>query len=475
MSKKRLSVNTNNSSEYLGLLAGSSMSGQNYADNVVFAAERGHGFAAERANHLHDKLTLQKSVLVGGDNAKNGADRLVDNIEIQTKYCSSGSKCVGECFDESGWRYWNGQGQPMQIEVPSDLYDDAVKALANRIRKGQIPGVTNPEQAKEIIRKGHYTYAQAHLIAKAGTIESLTYDAKNGVKLAAYAGGLSAAVSFAVALWNGESFEDALVSACESGLRVGGVAWIGSVLTAQLGRTSLEQSLRGTTDWMVQQMGAKAASWVAAASGKTLYGAAATKHASKLLRGNYVAAAVTTVVLSSVDLYRMFDGRISGAQLFKNVSATTASVAGGVGGGQAGATYGFVVGGPVGAVIGGVLGGLLGGWAAQGASKAVLDEFIEDDAKEMSRILESVFVTQAQLFLLNKTEAEQVLYDINAQNLPDCLRDMYGASNREEFAQNLLTPLIEKVVGLRKKVTLPSSGQLLKGLELFFDRVPRTV
>ena len=72
----------------------------------------------------------------------------------------------------------------MQIEVPSDKYDAAVEAMQEKIRKGKIPGVTDPDEAKNIVRKGHFTYEQAKNIAKAGTVESLTYDAVNGAIIA---------------------------------------------------------------------------------------------------------------------------------------------------------------------------------------------------------------------------------------------------------------------------------------------------
>ncbi len=64
-----------------------------------FNTPRGHGFAAERANHLYDKLTGHNAQIVGDDNAVNGADRLVDGVYIQSKYCASGGKCISECFD----------------------------------------------------------------------------------------------------------------------------------------------------------------------------------------------------------------------------------------------------------------------------------------------------------------------------------------------------------------------------------------
>lgn len=75
-----------------------------------FHSRQGHGFAAERANHLYDKLTGHNAKIVGDDNAKNGADRIVDGVYIQSKYCATGSRCVNECFENDGkgaFRYMN--------------------------------------------------------------------------------------------------------------------------------------------------------------------------------------------------------------------------------------------------------------------------------------------------------------------------------------------------------------------------------
>ena len=59
-----------------------------------FSTPRGHGFAAERANHLYDILHGKDSVIAGDNNAKNGADRIVDGVNIQSKYCKTGAKCI---------------------------------------------------------------------------------------------------------------------------------------------------------------------------------------------------------------------------------------------------------------------------------------------------------------------------------------------------------------------------------------------
>lgn len=460
-----------NNKDTVGTAAGVVGSSENYADNVVFGASRGHGFAAEKANHLNDVISGKDAKIVGGDNAKNGADRLVDGVNIQTKYCNSGSKCISECFEDGTFRYLNSDGSPMQIEVPSDKYDSAVQAMENRIKNGQVPGVTDPELAKEIVRKGAFTYEQVRNIAKFGTIESLTYDAVNGIKLAGTAMGISAAVSFAVSLWNGEDWEKALESSCYVGLKVGGVAWVSSIITAQLGRTGVEQGLRGATDWVVQQMGPKAAAWIANGlrSGNSIYGAAAMNHVSKLLRGNIVTGVVTTLVISSVDFVRMFQGRCSGAQLFKNVASTASGVAGGTGGWMAGAAGGAAIGSAIpligtaaGGIIGGLLGAFAGGTAANAAASAILDEFIEDDAKEMLGIVERVFGELAFNYLLNNEEAKLVIDNFKSKDVPDFLRDMYASSDREAFARNEFESTIKDVAKNRKIVTLPTNKQLIQ-------------
>jgi len=145
-------------------------------ENRFTVNPRHSGFAAEQANHLYDTVTGHKTEFVGdiidentGVRIKNGADRIVDGVEIQSKYCNSGSSCVNECFEDNGkggFRYWNSKGQPMQIEVPSDKYGAAVQAMEEKIRRGQVEGVTDPAQAKNIIRKGHFTYEQVKNIAK---------------------------------------------------------------------------------------------------------------------------------------------------------------------------------------------------------------------------------------------------------------------------------------------------------------------
>lgn len=448
-----------------------------------FHAHQGHGFAAERANNLYDKMTGHDAKIVGDDNVKNGADRIVDGVRIQSKYCATGSRCVNECFEEGGkgnFRYMF-DGKPMQIEVPSDKYDDAIRAMEDKIRNGQVDGVTNPEEAKNIVRKGHFTYEQAKNIAKAGTVESLTYDAMNGVIIATGAFGVTAMITLATSIWGGEEFDVAIKMATYSGLKVGGTAFITSVIAAQLSKAGLNSALVGSSEVIVSMMGPKASAVLIntfrESGSKMIYGAAAMKSAAKLLRGNVITAGVTFVVLSSFDVVNIFKGRISGEQLFKNMIETAATVGGGAGGlimgAAAGAALGSIVPG-IGTVIGtvgGVAGSLIGGATAGKLSSKVTSEFLEDDADEMVKIMQEVFTDMSSEYLLNNKEAEKSVDKLKEKLDGKKLKDMYASSDRKQFARKMLIPIIESEIAKRKVIQKPSTDLMIASIKTVLEEI----
>lgn len=105
--------------------------------------------------------------------------------------------------------------------------------MERRIRNGEVDGVTAPSKAKEIIRRGAYTYEEAKAIAQSGTIESLKFDAVNGMIIATSAVGVSAVITFAISVWNGDDFSTAVERAVVSGLKVGGVSFLSTILASQ--------------------------------------------------------------------------------------------------------------------------------------------------------------------------------------------------------------------------------------------------
>lgn|GEM_PF-5162999 len=48
-----------------------------------FTGHQGHGFAAERGNNLIDSIKGKNTVVVGDNNVKNGADRLMQEQQVQ--------------------------------------------------------------------------------------------------------------------------------------------------------------------------------------------------------------------------------------------------------------------------------------------------------------------------------------------------------------------------------------------------------
>jgi hypothetical protein len=448
-----------------GYAASIGVSAGGYAAAAAASVPRGHGILAEKANNAIDAALLRKAVHMGANNSKHGPDRLVDGVFIQTKYCSTGSGCIKDCFDSKGFKYFNADGTPMPIEVPSDRHSAAIKAMESRIQSGQVSGVSDPGEAANLVRKGHLTYEQARNLARAGTIESLTYDVGTGAVASGFAFGLSAAVSFAQGVWNGDDIQTAATNAAWTGLQVGGTTFAATMLAKQVARTGVDGLMIPASQAIANQMGTGLARQIAAGvSGKTLSGAAATSHVAKLLRGNVATAVVTTAVLSSVDIYRLCDGSISGSQAFKNVTNIAAGVAGGSGGWIGGAAVGAAAGSAVpiigtaaGALIGGLLGAFGGGALASWGSGAALDALIDDDSKEMATILEKSMSKRAGTYLLSELEMRSFISAMTEGDLPKFLRAVYRADDRKVFCDDHCNEFLDVLIRNRPKVFLPAA------------------
>ena len=390
------------------------------------------GIDTSKLRNLTEKII---SKFHGKDEKNFDADDTFKNRTIQSAYLPTGAKCIQSCFNGDKFKYYRLDGLPMQIEVPADKYFDAVKNMQARIDGGQIHGVAN---AEEIVRAGNITYEQAKNLATAGNINALTYDAGN-IKIANFAGGISSAATFAVSIWKGKNFEDALADSFKIGLHIGGISLANSQPATLAKLSDVGKSGGGIYDTVVENF------------------------AAKLFRGNVVTGIATTVVLSAGDIVNIFRGRISKAQLVKNFVNTGAGVAGGIGGAVYGAAAGSVV--PiVGTFIGGVVGGYIGSSAAEKVSHTVTDKFIEDDSAAMIQILEDEFKIVAVDYLLNETETQKLVQKLAKKLDGGKIRDMYASNNRNEFARNLLKNFTEDVVKSRKKIYLPSTQDYINGL-----------
>lgn len=461
------------STEHSGaVLADRSITDQQMITEIdKFHASQGHGFAAEQANHLHDILTGHDAAVVGSDNAKDGADRCVDGIFIQTKYCKTASASVDAAFRDGQYRYFNSDGSPMQLEVPADQFEKALSLVEQKICNGEFLGITDPAEAKSIVRKGHFTYTQACNIAKAGNIDSLLFDSVNGAVICANALGVTATISFAQSLWSGQSIDASIENAICMGLQTGGAAFVVSVITAQLSRTGLNSALVKPSEAIVKAIPKDIRRELVGLLGDGVSSRGAVKHLAKLLRGNVIASVVMTTLLSAKDIRHAFEGKISGRQLFKNISTAAGSMVGGC----AGANIGKFV-----ARLLPVPGGIkiavefaitaVGSGAGSQVTNSIVGTFIEDDAVRMTQIIEEQFIQIVNDYALTQEEVDIILDELSITlSNPEVLLNMYADPDHVTFANQFVLAQVEKLLKMRARIILPTEAEFMAGLEKTFQ------
>lgn len=401
--------------------------------NAMVSAPSGHGHAAEYANNLMDKIKYPFKYVrqTGQDNAKNGADRMVGNQKIQTKYYSRASGTVNSAFESKSdggmYRY-----KGMQLEVPKDQYDKAVELFEEKIKQGKVEGVTNPKEAKNYIRKGHVTYREAKLIAQGGNLTSIKFDAIDGAINSLPGVGISFVIVFSQARWSGSETKDAALMAGKAGLRT--LAMGTSIYVAS------QQFAKVFTKQINDYFGKKVTAEVVA---------------------RRAAPVISFAVIITPDIFDALVGRISSQQLLKN-----AAVAGGgmLAGAGAGAVGGAIA-GPIGAFAGAIIGGIAGGIGA----KAIADQFIEDDRVEMFAQLKEEYIDLVMVISLSQEEFNKIQEGVFNERLEGLLKDMFQRKEgSRNYAKEFVETQVQSVIKDRKKVELREiidAIQVLNGSE----------
>jgi len=417
----------------------------------------------------------------GLDNAKNGADRVVDGVSIQTKYFESASRTVNSAFDnETGlYRY-----DTMQLEVPKDQYNEAVKLMEKRISEGKVPGVTSPADAPNMVRRGNVTYRQARNIARAGNVDSLRYDARNAAVICTAGFGFSFAIEFAAAMWRGENSVGALKNAVLKGLQTAGFAFFASVGSAQLLRTQTARvgtvvMRSGVKQIAKTKLGKSAIHKIAEVSlGKSVSGAAAVNHVSKLLRSNAITGAVTVSVMTLPDLYKAsISGSVSWAQVGKNLVVNATSIAGGTAGWAGGAVLGAsagsfvpVVGTVAGGVVGGLIGTVSGGVAAGMGAKKAMDYFVEDDAVQMQALLQKELLLIADEYVLTQQEFDKFLEFVADTISSSYLGDLHASKDRAKHVRDSFEEYVFEFTKNRKPVAMVTDEKVMAFIDEMLER-----
>ena len=416
------------------------------ANHKMFAAGgQGHGFAAEQANTFLDRLFGRSAKVVGGNNAKHGADRLVDGVQIQTKYCSTGARSAGEAFDNKGtgeYLYYNQpDNTPMQLEVPADQYPQAVEVMEQKIRDGKVPGVSDPAMAKELVVKGGVTYEQARNIVRFGRLEGLAFDIADGAVVSLGAASVSFCTSAAlIYLRNGDGKAAVQAAALQAG-KVGATTLVSYVAIQQLHRSATVQSLLKTInvggfpptlqDFLARGMGVK-------------------HHAlNRALGGVAISSVVAIGMATAPDVYRMMRREITTAQLQRTLATATAGTAGAFVGSVIGGALGAPV-GPLGLFIGRASGGVLGGMTASMTMDWLFAEQREREQAQANQRFRAHLSYLAMTFALTEAEVQATVANfMKLSNKHTQQRILSGDHDGRAYLNSLLKPLVVGVVKQR--------------------------
>ena len=408
-----------------------------------------HGTGLEYAAHVNDLFHFKHAKWIGADNVFGGADRISNNVPIQSKCYQAtpqGFNNLKQSLFENGEFKYKGQN----VEVTADLYDkykDKLDQLAN-------------EHDFEFIRSP-YTKEQCTRISKAFNVDSIMCDAKLGLVTAAKTVPLSFTITFAVSYFNDRDITNALKTACKVSVKSFGVTFATTLITAQISKTMLVQNMQ------VGNIVANKATQKIVGRAYKNTGLDITKmknptqHTKNIIKSNIVANGVTTLVLSTPDIARCISGRISKAQLLKNTGVTFAGIVGGSTGYVLGAACGSFI--PVvGTFVGGMIGSTILGGAASKFASLTLDAFIENDGDKMLDIFNSVFQKHAEICFLCESEIDYVVLRLKEEGVfTDAgLRDIYASDDREAFCDNILSPFIDEVCAIRPFVVVPDLDEI---------------
>lgn len=440
----------------------------------------GHGEMAEEAITLADRFLGLDATVVGRDNAKDGADRVVNEIFIQTKYYNSARGSLEACFrPEDGMYRYMKDGQPMQLEVPKDQYERVLQGFERKIKQGKVPGVTDPKEARKIVRKGRLTYNQAVNLTKPGTIESLTYDAMTGAVLCSCAFGITFVATVFLTWRKTGDIKQAVKAGMSAGIQVFGVSFVQHMVISQIARTGLANALLAPSQYVVGKLGyqtsATIVNGIRALSGKgAIYGAAASKHLAKILRSNVITSALTFAVFSIPETYNLASKKISTAQYTKNMTVLLGSIAGGAGGaivaGIAAAKIAGAAGTAVAPGVGtavGIAGGFVGGVVGAKATDVVGDILREDDVEILGRLFNAVVSCMIGEYLLDAEEMDKLmdsLDQIPQKKFKDIFSNIMRSEGQENIIRDFLRPHFEEITAEREPFTLPSGEIILEAL-----------
>ena len=332
--------------------------------------------------------------------------------------------------------------------------------MKNKIREGKVPGVTDPEEASRLIRRGHLTYTQARNITRFGTIESVTYDIAEGSVVSLAAGGISFALTASV-FWLSTGDRDAALqtAAVQAGKTFTRTLAV-YVTTQQLHRLSVVQGMLKHIDFSTASPTVRQALQKGTGAGNI-------SALNKVMKGSLVTSLALVAVTTGPDMIKMLRGRISGAQFIRNLAVASSCVAGGAVGSVAGGIL-FSPLGPFGALTGRVVGGVLGGMIASAVSGKIAGALVEEDRVKILAMIQEQVTWLAGSFLLTGHEIENLNANLARVIDQNALEIIFAAGIQQRAATNMLIkPLVVSIIRQRPVMEYDAShlGNMVNRLE----------
>lgn len=452
----------------------------------MMGTPQGHGFAAEEANTLIDVICGKNAQVIGYDNIKSGADRLVNNVLVQTKYYKTASQSINAGFENGTYKYLKANGKPMQIEVPFDQYSKALLLMKKHIAAGEVPGIKDPRFASRLVRKGHITYEQAKAVARAGTVESITYDITGSMVNSIGMTGITGSWQLTASLLSGRSLTESIRDASISMVSVYGQQVVKEVIAKQVTKTTVGQFLRKQTGIIVTE------------ASEVLLPKAMANTIGSIAKQNIITGTISLAWMSIDDFDYCRNGYLSKKELVGNLTSSVtqlmgAAVGGEVIGGAIGTLIPFpVVGTLLGATIGGLMGGVLTSFMRTDACKREAEwkkeaerQRIEAEQNEIETFLpffNEILTRWIEVYMLTGQEVEKLISELKEGNYANVMyKDQYNlrtellrlARNHHKLSATtiFIRGFMYKIVSRRRRISLEDVDVIDVGIQSWVTTV----
>lgn len=443
-----------------------SLDAKTVAYNSFVKNDSRFGFLVEDYLTKVDNIKLRDAKIVGNDLKLSGPDRLVDGQFIQTKYHRTAESTLGAAFDAEGnYRYVDQNNNAFQFEVPYEQFNEIKASFKEKVRNGEVPNIKDEAQVDEIVKQGLLTHEQGVNLAKAGTIDSIKYDAMTGAVTCLSVFGLSFITSVFFGFLATGDIKYAVKEGVICATKAYGLSVLTYIATAQFMRTALGNELARSM-WLTQNMsegtikhlsnvtrllGGKEA--IAQESIKTL-----RKELATTLNATIITSVISFAIFSIPETIKLCTRKISGSQYAKNLVKLGASIIGGTAGSIAAGSIATTAGvtGATGVAIG-VVGGITGGLVVGAAVGVTADILCEDDVVRYSRLFNAYISHYVTEYMLIESEIDTLLTElgkVDSKQFNKFFEKVNGSKNQEKTINEFLTPYFEKIVNSREKFIL---------------------